>query len=88
MFGIRLTNLTLSHTKSGRPQAQICNPSIMSYSRLLRRACAKFHEHFDSLKHAIVKTEAELGMEIVSFTIYNGHRRLQSCVCARGDHFE
>lgn len=52
------------------------------------KACAKFHKNLDSLKHAIVKTVAELDINVVRSAIDDWPRRLRACIRAKGGHFE
>jgi len=50
--------------------------------------CQKCHNHLDSLKRSVVKTEAEIPLEMVCATIAEWPECLKACVEAQGGHFE
>lgn len=52
------------------------------------KACAKRHTNLESLKKAIIKTVADVDMNVVRAAIDAWPQRLKACVSAKGGHFE
>jgi hypothetical protein len=51
-------------------------------------ACCKHHSNLDSLKRSLVKTAAEIPLELVNAAIAEWKERFKACIGTKGSHFE
>jgi hypothetical protein len=51
-------------------------------------ACRKRHNNLDSLKRSLVRTAAEIPLEMVHATTAEWLEHLKACIGAEGSHFE
>ncbi|CAK1596055.1 unnamed protein product [Parnassius mnemosyne] len=58
------------------------------WQHLEEKACSKPHPNLESLKTSLIKTAADIDVDLVRAAIDDWPRRLKACIQNHGGHFE